>query len=186
MSNWLRLVAAIEMIGGATGAIGTLYWLINAPTRAVGPLLVSLLFIGLFAMSFLAGFYLWKGERRGIILSRWVQGLQIIHLWIGTFSFTLRSGLMIALAGGSFGFNAELFTVGSAWNLGLYNANIAFNLMSIRVGQSEVTDPESVFAAGVNIVAVVIIIYLFRQRSIPVGPTETERALRKWLHRRQG
>ena len=187
MNVWLRLVAVFEMAGGAVGAVGSLYWLGHALTRAAMPfgfLVSSLLFTGLFALCFLAGLYLWQGDRRGIVLSRWVQGLQIIQLAIGTFAFAFRSGLVIVVAGGSVGFNAEFFSVGSAWAVGSYHASVAANLLNSGVAPSEAVDPERAFAIGLNIVAIVIFVYLFRQRSIPMGPTETERALRKWFRRR--
>lgn len=187
LSRWLRLVAVLEMVGGAVGAVGSLYWLGHALTHTVVPfgfLASSILFTGLFALGFVAGLYLWKGERRGVVLSRWVQGLQIIQLGIGTFALALRSGLVIALAAGSFGFNAELFSVGSGWALGPYHASVAANLLYLGAGASEAADPEGAFVIGLNIVAIVILVYLFRQRSIPTGPTETERALRQWFRRR--
>lgn len=187
MSGWLRLVAAFEMSGGAVGAVGSLYWLGHALTRTTVPfgfLVSSLLFTSLFALCFLAGLYLWKGERRGVVLSRWVQGLQVIQLGVGTFVFTFRSGLVIVLAGGSIGFNAELLSVGSSWALGSNHASVARNLLSFGVGMSEAVDPERAFAIGLNIVATVIFVYLFRQRSITMGPTATERALREWFRRR--
>ncbi len=187
MSRWIRLVAVFEMAGGALGVVGSLYWLGHAliNTRVpFGFLASSLLFIILFALSFFAGLYLWKGERQGVILSRWVQGLQVIQLGVGAFALTFRSGLVITLAGGSIGFNAELLSVGSGWALGSYHASFVASLVNFGAGTPEVVDPAKAFAVGVNIVAVVILVYLFRQRSIVTGPTEAEKALKAWFRRR--
>lgn len=187
MSRWLRLVAVFEMAGGAVGAVGSLYWLGHAliNTRVpFGFLASSLLFTVLFALSFIAGLYLWNGEKRGVVLSRWVQGLQVIQLGVGTFAFVFRSGLAIVLAGGSIGFNAELFSVGSGWALGSYHASVAAGLVNFGGGAPEAVDPAKAFAIGLNMVAVMILVYLFRQRSITTGPTETEKALKAWFRRR--
>lgn len=187
MSRWLRLVAAFEMAGGAVGAVGSLYWLGHALANTVVPfgfLVSSLLFTGLFALCFMAGLYLWMGQRLGVLLSRWVQGLQVIQVGVGAFAFAFRSGLVTTLGGGSVGFNAEFFSVGSAWALGSYHASVAANLLNTSAGTPEVVDPETAFVVGLNLVAVVILVYLFRQRSIRTGPTETQKALREWFRRR--
>ncbi len=51
------------------------------------------------------------------------------------------------------------------------------------VRTSEAVDPDQAFAVGLNIVAIAMLVYLFRQRSIRMGPTETERMIREWFYR---
>ena len=72
ISRWIKLLAAIEGIGGILG-IGRTLMLPNLKEE-----LVVASFFGLvYGLGILAGWWLWKWERRGFFLSKLLWGVQI-------------------------------------------------------------------------------------------------------------
>jgi len=144
---WVRLIALFEMIGGLVG-IGSTLWVIilSSNVSFTSPLIfvIIIVFIALYAICFTAGLLLWQGRRRGNILSRWVQVVQIPVFTIAGFSYKFIAGLGVLLGGEETGFNFEFF-LGSQ--------------MSFSGGGS------NVLSLGVNAIAIVILIYLLSTRN---------------------
>ena len=151
-----RTVAVFEMIGGLLGVVIILPSLglqvVLVLSGVVGPvwLLVSILFLILYLLCFVAGLLLWKKDARGVILSKLIQALQITQLTTAGFSYQFVAG-----------FGVTLFIAST-------RLGIEFQLPSLDVGRVSQSEP---FFLGVNIIALVILAYLFKGR--PKGQKQT-------------
>jgi hypothetical protein len=126
---WMRIVAALEIIGGIFGLVFVLSWFLAAPF-SVPALLIAPIPIGIYVLSLAAGIALWRGSPFGRKASIVVQAIQVpkiispsvifmfsfgldlwIHyLWLGEFS---RLGFEVRfLAFNEFFFNAQGAPIG--------------------------------------------------------------------------
>lgn len=145
-----RVIAIWEMIGGFLGIIVSIRYLFvqnvtlkNLPAYA--------LFIGLYVLSGMAGLFLWKNQRRGILLSMLIQALQIPVLTSPVFIylFTLPLAIVLMLYG--------VFT-GPETSIGFHVQVILLPDWALKfqgiAGQ---------FVLGVNVIALICLGYLFSQ-----------------------
>lgn len=139
--NVIRAIAIVEMIGGIVG-VATFFFLgIKVFSNILIASILSF-FIALYILSFLAGLWLWKFSRRGIILSVIMQLLQIPIISFSSLYYKFFSGLNVSLGF----FQSKLsfyFNLGSSWELNIPN-----------------TDEPSGF--GLNIVAIIFLICLLK------------------------
>lgn len=143
-----RIIAIWEMVGGLLGIIFTVQYMFILSVKPA-QLLFSALFIGLYVLSGVAGFYLWKNQRRGISLSMLMQVLQLPLFSIPvliTYIFTLPLGLVPLIYGGS---------TGSGTEIGVHLQLFVLPEWALTLGGGE-----GQFALGVNVVALICMGYL--------------------------
>lgn len=147
--RWNRLIAVLEMGGGIIGVLASIMYLEGSNFQLLG-LLVAALFIGLYVLSIVAGWYLWKNAPRGLSLSMLVQALQIPQIMVPGLTYFFVSGLAISI---SVSLDYETFK-----NIG-FNPNIQFPSTWFfelgKIGEQLVL--------GMNILSLVCFSYLQRQ-----------------------
>ena len=92
MRNWLRVIAALEMVGGVFGFGFLMWWLLVSPIDGPTSALL-LLMLAINALSFVAGVALWSGSRVGRALSIIVQTIQLPKIISQQFVFMFSFGL---------------------------------------------------------------------------------------------
>lgn len=98
-----RIASVYEMLGGVAGVVVIIYLISNILPQLSGQtatslqvilLIVIIIFaLGGYILSFLAGVFLWKTSKRGIVLSLISQGMQIPQFAILGLSYMFVSGL---------------------------------------------------------------------------------------------
>ena len=146
MRNWLRFIAALEVVGGACG-FGFIVWALLQTPLDSRTALVALFVLAVNALSFVAGVALWGGRRLGRTLSIIVQAVQLPKIvtqqMLFLFSFGLDLWVYAAQVGPrailGFQFNvlpsSQLYfnALGSPFTLaGVSVSSIAFLVMLIR------------------------------------------------------
>lgn len=136
ISKWIKLLAAIEGIGGILG-IGRILMLPNLEEQLV----VASFFGFVYGLGILAGWWLWRWERRGFFLSKLLWGVQIpiVMSSLVSWKVTVGFGIPIFLV-----FSRNRFTVG-IW---------------IETSNCLLHHPPQVLL-GINLVAVLAVRYLF-------------------------
>ena len=141
---WYRGTITISILGGVVGVVFTAASLPQVTRDGSSlALIVSLVFWGLYALSVIAGIMLWQEKPLGIILSLPILALQIPQFNIGRLSYRFVVGLEITpyLHSGGFAVNANL---SSEWQFNIW--------------------PQSPpFAIGINLVALLMFITVFKQ-----------------------
>ncbi len=143
-----RIIAIWEMIGGLLGIIVSIRYMFVLAVKPV-ELPFYALFIGLYLLSGVAGWYLWKNQRRGISLSILIQALQIPYFSFPgfiTYLLTLPLGIVVMLYGS--------FT-GSESQIGFHLQLFVLPEWSLRFGGIE-----GQFVLGANVVALICLGYL--------------------------
>jgi len=149
-AKWDWPIAFLEMAGGIVGVIGAIrYGGIFPQTPLALPLFV--IFLGLYVLSFIAGLFLWRHHPIGVKLSLVVQILLIPVFTIASLLYKFVSGLQLGFAiysssGFAPGFRFLIF-FGSTWQISTWARGEPFLL-------------------GVNIIAVLIILYLLGWRTM--------------------
>ena len=133
----LKILAVYEGLGGVVG-IGRLLVFPPAQTR-IGALSF---FCVLYGVSMLAGWWLWKGEQRGITLSKFLWAGQILGLIIGTMGWKFVSGLGVTLV---FMFHGDGFSIH----------------MALEMSRCLLQYP-LVISLEINLAALLILMYVFR------------------------
>ena len=102
MRNWVRFIAAVEVVGGAC-SFGFIVWALLGVPLDARTALVALFMLAVNALSFVAGVALWSGSRLGRTLSIIVQVVQLPKIvspqMIFLFSFGLDVWVYAAQAG---------------------------------------------------------------------------------------
>lgn len=88
--TWMRIIAVLEMVGGASGFVFVLWWFFATPVDILSAA-VGLIVLLIDAFSVIAGVALWKGSSFGRIASIVIQAIQVpkivSHSIIFIFSF---------------------------------------------------------------------------------------------------
>lgn len=139
-----KAVAALEVLGGALGILSAGWLLVQGP--GVGLFVVGIAFLALFAVSVLAGLWLWRGDPRGLPLSTVVQVVQVpvVSSSLVYYAYSLV-GLLVTVSG-ALSFEGELHL----WSSG-----------SLIVGA-----PVTEWRIGVNVVALAALAVLMYARRI--------------------
>jgi len=143
-----RMIAIYEMAGGIVG-LGIIIFLIPSILASLNifMILISILAICGYILSFVAGLFLWKKMDKGITLSIICQAIQIPRFVIGSFSYLFISGL-------------EFIIYFSLNNLLL---KLKFNFSTYFGSHFDISyDPENskYILIGLNLVALALFIYL--------------------------
>lgn len=148
-----RVLSVYEVLGGVMGVGLIVYLVYNILPQLSGQevtsvqaiiLIIILLFaLGGYILSFLAGLFLWKSSKHGIILSLISQGMQIPQFIILGLSYMFASGLKLAVLTDTKNIVFQGY-LGSTFNITYYAGDTPFLI-------------------GLNLVAVVIFIYLLTQ-----------------------
>ena len=147
-----KFLALLLMVGGAVGIAAALYvspqlfrqhWLYG---------LLMAIFVLAFAWTALAGFRLWRGERRGWKWATILFAMQIPVLTVPGMSYEFYTGLTLKLMGGNADKTLE-FGLGS---------NLNFYL------DTTITD----LVYGINLFALLAAIILFRRRAHYASPQQ--------------
>ncbi len=141
------------MIGGIVGLVTTILLIfivlpqvLNQKTimfNKIFIIIITLYAIFGYSLSFFSGLFLWKKQKKGIILSIITQIIQIPKLTIAGFSYSFISGLEFTfMISNSF----LRFTtyIGSHWNIAYYPEN-------------------KTFLIGINFIAIILLIYLIKE-----------------------
>lgn len=151
-----RIISIYEMVGGVVGFGATIFLIFQILPQLLSEevplsyqvLSVAILFyaIGGYLLSFFAGLFLWKQEKKGITLSIWSQIMQIPTFAIAGFSYLFVSGLeFFLITEGVYSMNFATY-LGSHWD-------ISYN-------------PEGApFFIGINFIAIAILVYLMKERN---------------------
>ena len=142
-TKWIKLLAAIEGIGGILG-IGRMLIIPNVG----GHIGTASVFATVYVIGILAGWWLWRGEERGFCLSKIIWAIQIplLIIYHVGWKVTVGLGLPIVLSFGGHGFSADVL---------------------IETSTCLLHHPPQV-TLGINLVAAVALRYLFRvARSVP-------------------
>ncbi|MCK4257382.1 MAG: hypothetical protein KAX49_00295 [Halanaerobiales bacterium] len=144
-----RIIAFHEMLGGV---LGVLLFIFFVPFRSffLGPviLIINIIMLSLYVLSFCAGFLMWKGKKSGILLSLIIQVFQIPQFIINGYTYLFICGSMLSI-------NIEYFTSHYGFNFNVHLGSLYhINLMS---GQTSLL-------LGINVIALVIFMYLLKQR----------------------
>lgn len=143
MNRGLRqIIGLYELL---TGGFGTLF-LVYSILLAGGGSLPALVFLALYALTALAGWWLWKGRPAGVRLSIFAQAAQLVSLSARWIRFTFNAGLALWLHLGSAGLRLD-HGLGPQFNFGW------------ATGWGPSWQPYPV-AIGVNLVAMAILLYL--------------------------
>ncbi len=132
-----KILALIEGVGGVFG-IGQIVLNPSTPRR-IG---AASVFFALYVVSILAGWWLWKGEQRGITISKILWAGQIPGLILWNMGWKFTSGLGVSLV---FMFH----------DLG-FSATVAFEISQCLLQYPHVVSLE------VNILAISVLVYLIR------------------------
>jgi hypothetical protein len=147
----IKLIALLLILGGGAGLTIALWAdAISTSTVHIGFIASAVV---LFAWSIWAGIDLWKGTRRGYIASKVLFALQIPFVTFPGFAYQFYIGSILSL---SFN-NTPPAKLGFDFQLG---SAINFQL------SSEIEN----FVLGVNLIAVVALIYLMRLSRQSTGP----------------
>lgn len=131
----LRIIAALQVLGGGFGLVATLYYMVSGKPDTAGFILLPPL-----ALAIVAGLGLWQQKRWGMWLSLVMQGLQIPVLTNAPLTHHLVIGV---------GVTAGFF--GQMNSIGLYFQTLGY--LSLH---SPGVDP----GAGVNLLALAFFVYL--------------------------
>jgi hypothetical protein len=148
-----RIIAIWEMVGGLIGIIVSIIYMFAHSAKPI-ELPFYALFIVVYLLSGVAGFYLWKNHRRGISLSILIQVLQLPYFSFSgliTYLLTLPLSIVVMLYGGS---------TGSGTDVGFHLQLFVLPEWSLRIG-----GVEGQFALGVNVVALICLGYLVSRLS---------------------
>ena len=144
---WIRIISALEIVGGVIGIVFVIWWLSTTPFNLFS-LVLAPLPIGIYLLSLTAGVALWRGSSFGRNASIIVQAIQLPKI---------TSPLVIFMF--SFGFDAWvhiLLAKGSA-NLGFELRFLAFNQFFINVRDAPI-------GLGVSIMACIFLSLLVRYK----------------------
>lgn len=132
--KWRRVIATLEMAGGALG-FGFIAWMLLANPVDARTALVALFVLAVNALSFVAGVALWSGSRAGRVLSIIVQVIQLPKVVsasvIFMFSFGLDVWVSVAEAAGQMTWGIHFNLLGSS-NL-YFNAPVTYGLAGVSL-----------------------------------------------------
>ena len=94
-SLWLRLIAALEILGGMFG-IGLALWQVFSLPSSLPYYSLPFVFL-IYTFSLVAGIELWRGRRRGHIASVVVQSIQLVKIFSTPITFAFSFGLDVYL-----------------------------------------------------------------------------------------
>jgi hypothetical protein len=103
-----RVIAGVELVSGAYIVAAALLLMGRAVHAFTWPA-TTLAACGL--TSALAGYWLWRGEQRGMVLSTAIQAAQLVHIVVPALAFVLVLGPSVTLglpSGAPFAFRAAL------------------------------------------------------------------------------
>lgn len=145
-----KVISVYEMLGGIIWIIFFGLWylptliekldVMSNSIKVYITLIVCVIMIGLYIMSFVAGILLWKNKKVGITLSYIIQVMQIPYILIPGFTYTVISGLQLGacviISSNSFLFKV-LFYIGSTATIYVGNTTqyilLGINIMPIII-----------------------------------------------------
>ena len=105
--GFLRLIAVTEVVGGILGIVVSAGGLM--PGSSSSGVIMSLLFLVLYALLVFAGVGLWRLRPGGGVLSVALQLAQVVHLALPRFAFLFFGGLGLIVGFGTDGLSASPF-----------------------------------------------------------------------------
>lgn len=148
MSRVIKVISALEIVGGVSGIAFIVWVLASAPYNPIN-LLIAPIPLGIDALSLLAGIALWRGGSFGRTASIVVQTIQIPKLMSPLLTFAFSFGLDVWV-------HYQLLA-GNFEKLGVQFTVLAFNAFYINV-------PGSSMGLGISLTACVFLALLFRYR----------------------
>lgn len=151
MVDWIRVIAAYEMIGGAIGVALTIFLTVAYFALVPSMAIIGFIFLLLFLLSCYAGYLLWKDEPNGFNFSLIIQALQIFQFKIpGILAYSFVAGIKLPLI-----FEFDILNAKSS-----FETSIGFtSSFNFTIGPED-----KVFLFGLNVVAVAALLYLFNAR----------------------
>jgi len=146
--TWLRIISVLEIIGGVFGLITTIWWFSISPINIYSLLLLPIP-IAIYILSFLAGYWLWKGTPLGRTASIIIQAVQLPKIY---------SSLLIFMF--SFGFDVWIQFI--ILNNGL--SNFGFQFMFLSSSQIFFNVKDAPTGIGISLTALIFLIMLVKHR----------------------
>lgn len=126
-----RIIAVLEIIGGAVGVILTLNSL-NAASNF--GLFMGVLMIGVYVFTGFAGWWLWKGYKKGYKSSAIIQAAQIPVFVSPIITYQFVAGATLRLLAGTGG-SGFYFQLGSLWDLHiLQDLGVSIGINAVAIG----------------------------------------------------
>jgi hypothetical protein len=151
-----RIVAILMMVGGAAGVVSSLrFAAYNAIQDQPSTLVVRLCAILLFGWTVWVGLGLWRGKAHSIWWAKVLFGMQVLFFNVGGFAYEFWNGLTarITVAGWLEPTPPPAHSVSIGGDFGAW-----FNL--------NLTEQGSRWMVGVNLVALIVLVYLLRHSRI--------------------
>lgn len=168
MKKGIKIIGVYETLGGLVG-VGILLWvgLQGFFDSRLGSILIVLFAFLMYILSIISGYLILKGRYFGLLLSRFIQVIQIPIFSIGGLSYLFVSGILLSVHLSSNGSN---MAAGSNVLLGS-KFNITFP-----------PQPDSTTIIGINIIALIAFLYLFKQTKDSLNPTIAEYSTDNGIH----
>jgi len=149
---WIRIISALEIIGGVVGIGFVIFWLLVTPANFLS-LILAPIPIGIYILSLVAGITLWRGKPFGRKASIVVQVIQLpkivspLIIFMFSFGFDLWVHIL---------FSREFFNVGFQFRF------LAFNQFFFYA-------QDAPFGLGVSLSAGIFLAMLLRHKPARVG-----------------
>jgi hypothetical protein len=137
MKIWVRIIAVLEIAGGAFG-IGLIIWWFLAAPYDTSALLLTPIIVGVYLLSFVAGIALWRAAPFGRTASIIIQAIQLPKI---------TAPVLVCMF--SFGFDLWVQVVSLSFHLRL----LAFHQLAFNM-------PDVPFDLGVSVPALVFLMVL--------------------------